>query len=43
VRAAAAEAAVQAAEKLLREQLNPATQATLVERGVADLARAFRG
>lgn len=42
VRAAAADAAVEAAERLLKTQLNPAAQEKLVERGVADMARAFR-
>ncbi|HVY03442.1 MAG TPA: ATP F0F1 synthase subunit B, partial [Caulobacterales bacterium] len=43
VRAAAAEAAVQAAEKLLRERLTPAAQAALVDRGVAEIERKLAG
>ena len=43
VRAAAADAAVQAAEKMLREQLTPAAQAQLIDRGVAEVSRKFAG
>jgi F-type H+-transporting ATPase subunit b len=39
VRAAAAEAAINAAEKLIREKMTPGTQASLVKDGVADLSR----
>jgi F-type H+-transporting ATPase subunit b len=41
VRAAAAEAAIDAAEKLLRERMNDAGQAKLVKDGIAELARKF--
>ncbi|MGE3303502.1 MAG: ATP F0F1 synthase subunit B [Hyphomonadaceae bacterium] len=41
VRAAASEAALAAAEKILRAHLTPAKQAELVERGAAELARKF--
>ena len=41
VRAAAAEAAVAAAEKLLRERMTDASQAALVNAGVAELKRNF--
>lgn len=41
VRAAAAEAAVAAAEKLLRERMTDASQAALVNTGVAELKRNF--
>jgi F-type H+-transporting ATPase subunit b len=41
VRAAAVDAAVDAAEKVLKRDLNAAGQSTLVERGVSDLARNF--
>jgi F-type H+-transporting ATPase subunit b len=41
VRAAAAEAAIAAAERMIRERMNEETQASLVQDGVADLARKF--
>ncbi len=41
VRAAAAEAAVAAADKLIRERMSSATQTTLVTEGVAELKRKF--
>jgi F-type H+-transporting ATPase subunit b len=41
VRAAAIEAAVAAAEKLIRERMNDSAQATLVQEGVADMKRKF--
>lgn len=41
VRAAAAEAAIAAAEKLIRAQMTDATQAKLVSAGVAEMARKF--
>lgn len=41
VRAAAADAAVEAAEKMLRAQLTPAKQAELVTKGAAELAKKF--
>ena len=41
VRAAAAEAAIAAAEKMLRERMNDGAQAALVQEGVADLKRKF--
>lgn len=39
VRAAAAEAAINAAEKLIREKMSASAQAALVKDGVADLSR----
>lgn len=42
VRAAAVDAAVAAAEKILRERINDATQGALVQGGVAELKRNFR-
>ncbi|MES1199541.1 MAG: hypothetical protein ABUS48_06140 [Pseudomonadota bacterium] len=41
VRAAAADAALAAAERMLREQLDGKAQSELVSQGVADLARKF--
>ena len=41
VRAAAAEAAIAAAEKLIRAQMTDANQAKLVSAGVAEMARKF--
>lgn len=41
VRAAAAEAAIQAAERMLRERMNDQAQAALVREGVSELARKF--
>jgi F-type H+-transporting ATPase subunit b len=41
VRAAAADAAVQSAEQILRAQLNPAKQAALIESGAAELTKKF--
>lgn len=41
VRAAAAEAAIAAAEKMIRERMNDSAQAALVRDGAADLARKF--
>jgi F-type H+-transporting ATPase subunit b len=41
VRAAAAEAAIAAAERLIRERMNDATQAALVEEGVGEMKRKF--
>ena len=41
VRAAAAEAAIAAAEKLIRARMNDATQGTLVQTAVGDLKRNF--
>lgn len=41
VRAAAIEAAVAAAEKLIRERMNDGAQAALVQEGVADMKRKF--
>ena len=41
VRAAAVEAAVAAAEKLIRERMNDDAQAALVQEGAADLKRKF--
>jgi F-type H+-transporting ATPase subunit b len=41
VRAAAAEAAIAAAEKMLRERMNDGAQAALVQEGAADLKRKF--
>jgi F-type H+-transporting ATPase subunit b len=41
VRAAAAEAAIAAAEKMLRERMNADSQAALVAEGAKDLARQF--
>ena len=41
VRAAAVDAALAAAEKLLRERMNDASQAALVRDGVSELARKF--
>lgn len=41
VRAAATEAAIAAAEKMIREQMNDGSQAALVQEGAADLKRKF--
>ncbi|MGE0532419.1 MAG: ATP F0F1 synthase subunit B [Hyphomonadaceae bacterium] len=41
VRAAATEAAIAAAEKLIRERMNDGSQAALVQEGAADLKRKF--
>jgi F-type H+-transporting ATPase subunit b len=41
VRAAAAEAAIAAAERMIRERMNADAQAGLVQEGVADLKRKF--
>jgi len=41
VRAAAAEAAIQAAERMIRERMNDQAQAALVREGVGELARKF--
>lgn len=41
VRAAAAEAAIQAAERMIRERMNDATQASLIEEGVGEMKRKF--
>ncbi len=41
VRAAAAEAAIAAAERMIRERMNDQTQAALVEEGVAQMKRNF--
>ncbi len=41
VRAAAAEAAIAAAEKLIRAGMNDASQAALVKEGLAEMARKF--
>lgn len=41
VRAAAADAALAAAEKLIRERMNDANQSALVAKGVAEMGRAF--
>ena len=41
VRAAAIEAALAAAEKLIRERMNDGAQAALVQEGVADMKRKF--
>lgn len=41
VRAAAAEAAIAAAERMIRERMNDGAQAGLVQDGVADLKRKF--
>lgn len=41
VRAAAAEAAIAAAERMIRERMNDSTQAALVQEGAADLKRKF--
>jgi F-type H+-transporting ATPase subunit b len=41
VRAAATEAAINAAEKLIRERLNDKAQSALVAEGVAELGRKF--
>lgn len=41
IRAAAAEAAIAAAEKLVRARMNDATQGALVQNGVAELKRNF--
>lgn len=41
VRAAAAEAAIAAAERMIRERMNDATQAALVQEGVGEMARKF--
>jgi F-type H+-transporting ATPase subunit b len=41
VRAAAAEAAIAAAERMIRERMNDDTQAALVEEGVGEMKRKF--
>lgn len=41
VRAAAADAALAAAEKLIRERMNDANQSALVAKGVSEMGRAF--
>lgn len=41
VRAAAAEAAIAAAERMIRERMNDATQAALIEEGVGEMNRKF--
>ena len=41
VRAAAADAALAAAEKLIRERMNDTNQSALVAKGVAEMGRAF--
>ena len=41
VRAAAAEAAIAAAERMIRERMNDETQAALVEEGVGEMKRKF--
>jgi F-type H+-transporting ATPase subunit b len=41
VRAAAADAAIAAAERMIRERMNDASQSTLVREGVAEMARKF--
>jgi F-type H+-transporting ATPase subunit b len=41
VRAAAAEAAVAAAERMIRERMNDDTQAALIEEGVGEMKRKF--
>lgn len=41
VRAAAADAAIAAAERMIRERMSEAAQATLVQEGAADLKRKF--
>lgn len=41
VRAAAAEAAIAAAEKMIRDRMNDGAQAALVQEGAADLKRKF--
>lgn len=41
VRAAAAEAAIAAAERMIRERMNDATQAALIEEGVGEMKRKF--
>jgi F-type H+-transporting ATPase subunit b len=41
VRAAAAEAAIQAAERMIRERMNDYTQAALIEEGVDEMKRKF--
>ncbi|WP_066773378.1 hypothetical protein [Candidatus Viadribacter manganicus] len=41
VRAAAADAAIAAAERMLRERMNDSAQAALVQEGAADLKRKF--
>jgi len=41
VRAAATEAAIAAAEKMIRERMNEGSQAALVQEGAADLKRKF--
>lgn len=41
VRAAAAEAAIAAAERMIRERMNDDTQAALVKEGVGEMARKF--
>jgi F-type H+-transporting ATPase subunit b len=41
VRAAAAEAAIAAAERMIRERMNDQTQAALIEEGVGEMARKF--
>ncbi|HYD72818.1 MAG TPA: ATP F0F1 synthase subunit B [Candidatus Binatia bacterium] len=41
VRAAAAEAAIAAAERMIRERMNDETQAALIEEGVGEMKRKF--
>lgn len=41
VRAAAAEAAISAAERMIRERMNDGAQAALVQEGVAEMGRKF--
>jgi F-type H+-transporting ATPase subunit b len=41
VRAAAVEAAISAAEKLLRERMSDATQSALIQSGVTEMKRQF--
>ncbi|MEZ6023247.1 MAG: ATP F0F1 synthase subunit B [Hyphomonadaceae bacterium] len=41
VRSAAAEAAIAAAERMLRERMNDSAQAALIEQGVTQMARKF--
>ncbi|HET9230860.1 MAG TPA: ATPase [Vitreimonas sp.] len=41
VRAAAAEAAIQAAERMIRERMNDDTQTALIEEGVGEMKRKF--
>ena len=41
VRAAAAEAAIAAAERMIRERMNDQTQAALIEEGVGEMKRKF--